>query len=369
MKITQAYIYNFRNLKNIELSFSDGFNVISGRNGHGKTNIMEAIYLLSMPSSFRNGRLTDWIRFGETEASVMLSVENSGLLQKISMFLEDNKRTFDINKKKAKNIAELSKILKVIFFGPDDLRVIKNGPGERRRLMDRAIFRQDPSYLSLSQNYLELVRQRNSLIQDGMYDKKAGVLLDSYEERMVELGCEITNIRREFIDSFSKEVSSYWKSLGDFGRVDMEYRSGYGAIPDSDIQTFAMDRLNQRRRDDQIRGKTSVGPHLDNLNIKFNGMLAKNHASQGQMRGIVTALRIGELILWKKRYGTSPVLMMDDLSSELDQFHYKKIMSAISKYSRQVILTTTNPEFVLNDIRGRVFEVSDGNCVQNQGYE
>lgn len=366
MEIRSLRFYNFRNLHEVSLNLSPGFNVLTGRNGQGKTNVLEGLYLLALPRSFRPGRIQEWIRSGQTQASVQCSVVCRGAEHELAMFFEDGRRWFQLDGKRVDGVAALSEHLKIIFFGPDDLSLVKGGPGERRRYMDRGIYRHGAGYLDRVSDYLEMIRQRNSMLRDLGMGKLPSGLIEAYEERMIELGARITLTRSRFVAELRREVETYWTRLEPItrGRLHLEYKSGYGEaeLPDSlpEMMELAGQALERSRSQDIRRQATGVGPHLDELEISLRGEPARTMASQGQIRSIVAALRLGELLHWKSRNQDPAILMMDDLSSELDPAHFRAIMAAVEEHAGQVILTTTAAEYMLNDHIAAVFLVDDG---------
>jgi DNA replication and repair protein RecF len=366
MHIRAARFFSFRNLAEVRLEFEEGFNVLTGRNGQGKTNILEGLYLLAMPRSFRSGRYADWITTDQERGSVQCNLVTPQGDLALALQLENGRRSWLLDDQKVRGVADLATHLKIVFFGPEDLKLVKGGPGERRRFLDRAIYREDPTHLGRVQEYQELVRQRNALLREFGTGRLPSGLLESYEEQLIRLGAALTAKRVRIATDLGEEIADYWREIGDVtgGALKLSYVSGYGVetggMNVGALLAAAEESLAQARRDDMVRANTSVGPHLDELEIRFNDQPARSHASQGQIRSIAAALRMGELILWRRRKGAAPILMMDDLSSELDQEHYRVIMAGVRTHAGQVILTTTTPEFVLQNTEATLFHVNEG---------
>ncbi len=366
MHIRTARFYCFRNLAEVRLELEDGFNVLAGRNGQGKTNILEGLYLMAMPRSFRPGRFVDWVAAGAEQGSVRCALATQHGDLALALQLENGRRTWLLGDQRVGGVADLAAHLKIVFFGPEDLKLIKGGPGERRRFLDRAVYREDPLHLGRVQEYQDLVKHRNTLLKEFSRGRLPAGLIESYEEQLLRRGAELTATRARLAADLETEVARYWAGVRSVsgGEVTIKYRSGYGIEPEGmDAGTLlaaAEESLARARSDDMARAVTGVGPHLDDLEIRFDERPARSHASQGQIRSLAAALRMGELILWRRRRGEAPILMMDDLSSELDQEHYRVIMEGVRAHAGQVILTTTTPEYVLQNTKAALFRVREG---------
>jgi DNA replication and repair protein RecF len=366
MHIRAARFYSFRNLAEVRLELEDGFNVLAGRNGQGKTNLLEGLYLLAMPLPFRPGRYADWVGAGAEQAAVQCTLATPQGDLGLALQLENGRRSWLLDDRRVRGVADIAAHLKIVFFGPEDLKLVKGSPGERRRYLDRAIYREDPAHLGRVQEYQDLVRQRNSLLKETGYRRPPAGLLESYEEQLLRRGAELTATRGRLAVALAGEVAGYWAGVQPVsgGAVTLTYRSGYGIDPTGmdarGLLAAAEESLARVRREDMTRGVTGVGPHLDDLEIRFDGRPARSHASQGQIRSVAAALRMGELLLWRRRNGVAPILMMDDLSSELDQEHYRVIMAGVRAHAGQVILTTTTPEYVLQNTEATLFHVCEG---------
>lgn len=376
MHIRAARFYSFRNLAEVRLELEDGFNVLAGRNGQGKTNLLEGLYLLAMPLPFRPGRYADWVRAGADQAAVQCTLATPQGDLGLALQLEHGRRSWLVDDRKVRGVADIATHLKIVFFGPEDLKLVKGGPGERRRFLDRAVYREDPAHLGRVQEYHELVRQRNSLLKDVGYGRPpVGGLLESYEEQLLRRGAELTATRGRLAAALAEEVAGYWGGVQPVsgGAVTLTYRSGYGIDPAGmdarALLAAAEESLARSRREDMARAVTGVGPHLDDLEIRFDERPARSHASQGQIRSVAAALRMGELLLWRRRNGVAPILMMDDLSSELDQEHYRVIMAGVRAHAGQVILTTTTPEYVLQNTEATLFHVREGRVERDARQE
>ncbi|MFH1531796.1 MAG: DNA replication and repair protein RecF [Pseudomonadota bacterium] len=366
MFIRTARFFAYRNLAEVRLELEDGFNVFAGRNGQGKTNLLEGLYLLAMPRSFRAGRFADWVMTGAEQGAVQCTLATGHGDLALALQLEGGRRSWFLDDQRVAGVAEIAAHLKIVFFGPEDLKLIKGGPEERRRFLDRAAYREDPAHLERVQVYRELLSQRNTLLREFGIGRLPAGLLESYEEQLIRRGAELTATRARLAADLGAEIAGYWAGVQAVsgGSVTLRYRSGYGFEPEGmDAGTLLAateESLARARAEDMARAGTSVGPHLDDLEIRFDDHPARVHASQGQIRSLAAALRMGELILWRRRQGEAPILMMDDLSSELDRDHYRVIMEGVRAHAGQVILTTTTPKYVLQNTEAALFHVYEG---------
>jgi len=367
MRIRSVRLFSFRNLAEIRLDLDPGFNVLAGRNGQGKTNVLEGLYLLAMPRSFRAGRYEDWVSRDAERGAVQCVLETAHGEMELSLHLENGRRIYLLDNQRVRGVADLAVHLKIVFFGPEDLKLIKGGPGERRRFLDRALYRENPAHLGLVQDYHDLVKQRNALLKEYGRGRLPAGLLESYEEQLVRKGAELTAGRVRIAAAIGEEVARYWEGVQSVsgGVVSLRYLSGYGVEVNEEMTAAgflgaAEEALARVRAEDMARAVTGAGPHLDDLELLFDGRSARSQASQGQIRSLAAALRMGELLLWKRQRGVAPILMMDDLSSELDREHYRVIMAGVQAHAGQVILTTTSPEYVLHDVEAALFQVSEG---------
>lgn len=365
MYITSLRYYNFRNISDLTFEPDAGFNVICGDNGQGKTNLLEGIYLLAMPKSFRKGGISDWIREDQSEASIQCGFFDGKEALQVEMFMEDGHRSFALNGKKTRNVGEISDRMKLVFFGPDDLNIVKGGPQERRRFLDKAIYAYDPGYLGVMQDYLEVVKNRNSVIKDYVLGRLPNGLMESYDEMLVRLGLKICTARLEFLSFFAPEFEAF---CGEFfehenRKIRLKYLQTFGGDEDRTEPDSILEFIARNRAAELGRMCTMFGPHLDDLEILMNGQPARTRASQGQARTISAALRAAELLVWKKRRQEAPVLLLDDLPSELDDHHHRMVMRAMENEAGQVLLTTTSPESVIENRPVKVFFMSNGNLV------
>lgn len=354
MRISELRCVDFRNLGLVHLTPNPRFNILEGHNGQGKTNILEAIYILGALKSFRTSQNSDLVRFGAAQAEIR-GVIDAGEMERIVRVQVGRTRRVWLDGKLSRSLAASLGQLTVVLFAPEDLRITKGSPSGRRRFLDRAIFNRWPSSLVDNKRFEQALKQRNALLKSDGPDS----LLDIFDEQVAEAAARIWDWRQRFLDDYvpifrtSLDEVTGGELTGDIvyeSRVDERTADGYRAA------------LGDSRRRDRARGTTSHGPHVDDLDATLLGRSAKAFASQGQHRSFVLAMKIAEIRLLQESLGHSPVLLLDDVSSELDRGRNERLMSYLTSdaFVGQVFLTTTDREFVRIESNYSVFGVANG---------
>ncbi len=355
MIIKKLELDNFRNYEHLEVSLDQGTNIFYGMNGQGKTNALEAIFLCCTTKSHRKSRDREMIRFGEDEAHLRLLLDKGGVNYRIDMQLSRlKKKTAAVNSQSVRKAADLLGIAKLVLFSPQDLNIIRNSPAERRRFMDMELSQTDRVYLSNLSLYNRVMEERNTLLGNLSSGSGDEGLLDVIDEQLSRYGAEIIKAREEFIGHIRNIIKPLHDSLTG---SDEELRVEY--MPDTGADSFP-DLLKSNRLKD-IKGEyTSRGPHRDDIRFLLNGVNLRNYGSQGQVRTASVALKLSEIELLKNRIHESPILLLDDVLSELDSSRQKYLLSSIGNI--QTIITCTGlDEFIRNRFRlDRVFYVSEG---------
>ena len=341
---------NFRNLENINISPCEGMNVICGENAQGKTNIIEAIWLFCGAKSFRTSKDDNFIKFGAKRAENNLLFKSDGIEKQARLEIE-NKRTAFLNDKKLKNASELAGNFKVIVFSPIDLKLVADGPSTRRKFLDVAIGQLYPSYIGILKNYMRAVTQRNKIIKDYKYDSTLSIMLDVYENEIILNGEKIISYRKRYIEIINEFLPLVYNGIS-AGKEVLETK--YICSCNYDLA----EALKNSRNEDMYSGVTSIGPHRDDLEFKINGISARNFASQGQKRSIALALKLSEAEVIKKNTGECPVILLDDVMSELDPTRQDFILNHIK--DMQSFLTCCDDGNVKNLIAGKKFIIKNG---------
>ncbi|HEY2747466.1 MAG TPA: DNA replication/repair protein RecF [Polyangia bacterium] len=343
MRIHALEARDFRNLAEVLIEPHARFNVLSGDNGQGKTNVLEAIYLLGTLRSFRAGKTEEMVRFGAAQALVRARVEKLGTARLLEVTLAPGHKHARVDGKGAR-ASDYFGGFNVVLFAPEDLRLPKGPPAGRRRFMDRAVWNAHPSYLGEVQTYEKVLRSRNAVLRDGA-GAQGESMLEVYDEQLELAAVPVVTRRRALVEELGPRVQAAFEQVTQTGlRLSIAYET---ELDIADIRRSMGDKLRADRRKDLARGVTSSGPHLDDLALVLDGKPARLYASQGQLRAIVLALKIAEIEFLREKLGDSPVLLLDDVSSELDPKRNQQLFDFLKSVPCQAFITTTHRAHVL----------------------
>lgn len=358
MYLTAHALTNYRNIDALEFFPSRGVNVVSGENGHGKTNLLESIFLLTGARSFRGGKDAALIQQGQAFALIESAFFSEERAQEIRLKISDKGRTAALNKGTEGKAAALVGKLCCVVFSPEHLELVKGAPETRRRFLDTALCQVSPTYLSNIKRYTRLVSQRNSLLKDAQYVGAAFEMLDVYDAQFVETAGIVTQQRRAFVEELLPLAQRNYAAISG-GREEIGFRykstlfSGTGADFDEGLMTLAAARSDELRA-----GFCTVGPHRDDLLLTLDGGDAKVFASQGQQRCMVLALKLAEAELMEIRLSERPILLLDDVLSELDASRQDYLIANLT--DTQAIITSCAPELIADRTDAEVFTMIDG---------
>lgn len=360
-------VRSFRNLERIDASFCERFVVVSGDNGQGKTNLLEAIYVVAALRSFRTSRLADLIRFGAERAVLGARVERDGLERRYDLTIEPHGRRVRLDGKAARPLARYFGAFNVVLFAPEDLQLPRGAPAERRRFLDRAVFNRRADHMATSQDYDKVLRSRNALLREVADGRRggaaAGDLLAVYDEQLAALAARIATARLAYVDELRPRFQAAFDAISRSGiPVDLAYATApeVAAAGEAERAATYARLLVAGRGADLARGVTGVGPHRDDLAFRFAGHDAGAFASQGQLRALVLAWKTAEMDLLAAIHGEDPILLLDDVSSELDPHRNEYLFAYLARRSNQCFITTTHPRFVLVREDRVDHEVRDG---------
>ena len=355
MIIKSIELKNFRNYESLNLMFDSGTNILYGKNAQGKTNILEAAYLSGTTKSHKGSKDKEMIRFGEQEAHIRTTVIKQEKEYQIDMHLKQNRsKGIAINKVPIKKASELFGILNIVFFSPEDLNIIKNGPTERRRFLDSELCQLDKIYLSDLTNYNKILNQRNKLLKDMVYRPDLEETLPIWNLQLLETGKKLISRRQRFVEELGEIVHEiHYRISGEKEDLTLTYE------PSVTVQNFETELERVAARDKKLC-QTSVGPHRDDLLFAISDIDIRKFVSQGQQRTSALSLKLSEIELVKRSIHDTPVLLLDDVLSELDSDRQNFLLNNI--YDTQTMITCTGlDEFVRNRFQiNRVFEVIDG---------
>ena len=362
MKIKQLKLKNYRNYDLLELDFDPSTNILYGDNAQGKTNILESIYMCGTTKSHRGTKDRDMIRFGQEEAHIEAVIDKKGVPFEIDIHLKNNSpKGVAINKMPIRRAIELFGIVNIVFFSPEDLNIIKNGPSERRKFIDLELSQLDKVYLSDLTNYNRIVNQRNKLLKD-VYDRKDLMeTLDIWDLQLVNYGKKIIDRRNKFIVELNEIVGKVHEQLtGGKEHLQIYYEPSVSSM---DFET----NLKKNREKDIRMKSTSVGPHRDDICFMADGLDIRKFGSQGQQRTAALSLKLSEIEIVKKVINDTPILLLDDVLSELDKHRQNYLLDSISDI--QTLITCTGlDDFVNNRFHiNKIMHVDNGKVALPEG--
>ncbi len=347
MKLRRLSLASFRNLQSAEFIPGSRFNIIHGKNAQGKTNILESIYLLGTMKSFRLAKNSELMTWGSALGSVKGIVEHNGVSREIALTLEKAGKKVRLDQKPVAKITDFFGSLNVVIFSPEDIAMVRGMPDGRRKYLDRAVFSGDPSYLFYYHEYYRTLKNRNILLR---YGDDGGLAV--WSEKLAETGCRLMASRLAYLDEIEGFLRDFYKAIAGTGEIaGIAYRphlhkdaSQYQDGRDG----FAAALANSAAEEKRV-GSTVVGPHRDDIDFLLNGKVLKHHASQGEQRSFVLALKMAEIEYIQRRHGDPPVLLLDDITSELDRERNRNLMDFLKSKDMQVFITTTAMENILLD--------------------
>ena len=353
--IESIKLSNFRNYESLELSFDKGTNIFYGDNAQGKTNILESVYLCGTSKSHKGSKDREIIRFEQDEAHIRMMVGKDSMSYKIDMHLRKNKaKGVAINGLPIKKARELLGVVNLVFFSPEDLNIIKNGPAERRRFLDSELCQLDKIYLSDLTTYNKILNQRNKLLKDMVYRPDLKDTLPVWDMQLVETGRKIIRRRKQFVDELNEIVHDiHYRISGEKEDLLLQYEPSIEDI-------FFEDELSRVKERDMRQCMTSVGPHRDDLLFSIGEVDIRKFGSQGQQRTSALSLKLSEIELVKRSIHDTPVLLLDDVLSELDSNRQNYLLNSI--HDTQTLITCTGlDEFVKNRFQiNKIFKVVQG---------
>ncbi len=354
MRILALRVHGVRNLEPLLLEPAPRFNVFHGDNGQGKTNLLETIYVIAALRSFRTARLADVIRFGSEAAQISARVERGGLERHYELTVEPHARRARIDGKATRPLSRYFGELNAVLFAPEDLQLPRGAPAERRRFLDRAVFHRHSAYMTLAQDHDKVLRSRNALLRDASAGQRSprglDPQLDVYDEQLATLAAAITEARLRYLDELRPRFVAAFETIARAGvAADLRYVGAPEIVEaPADARGAVIHRLlvGSRARD-LARGSTSIGPHRDDLTFAFGGRDGGAFASQGQLRALVLAWKTSELDLLTEVHGEAPILLLDDVSSELDPQRNRYLFDFLAERGSQCFITTTHSKHVL----------------------
>ena len=362
MIVTSIKLNQFRNYEALALQPHERLTALVGQNAQGKTNIVEAVYLLATGRSHRTSRDGELIQWGKEGAYLRIDVRRS-IEHRLEMrIVRGGRKQIKKDGAPLRRMGELMGCLNVVMFSPEDLRLVKDGPGERRRFMDVLLCQIRPAYFYALSNYQRALSQRNALLKEVGFKKQGEEVLEVWEEQLARSGALICLHRAQLMElllPLAQEM--HGRVSGGREELSVQYEPNVSASTLEDCVEALLEALRRERPDDLRRGLTGKGPHRDDISLRLNGCDLRAFGSQGQQRTAALALKLAELQAMERDTGHSPVLLLDDVMSELDETRQSLLLRSIEKY--QTILTCTQlPEGAF----GAIYEVTEGSVKKKE---
>lgn len=355
MYIQSLELKNYRNYENLAINFDSGITILYGDNAQGKTNILEAVYLSGTTKSHRGTKDRDIIRFGEDESHIRLILTKHDVNHKIDMHLRKNKsKGVAIDGQSIKKSGELFGIIHMIFFSPEDLGIVKNGPSERRRFMNLELCQLNKLYYYNYINYNKALEQRNTLLKQISFNKKLEDTLDMWDEYLMDYGKCLIEGREEFIRELNDIVKDIHAHLtGKKESIQIVYEKN------TSVDDYA-NLMKSKRKTDLKYQSTQVGPHRDDICFLINDIDVRKYGSQGQQRTAALSLKLAEIELVKKMIHDTPILLLDDVMSELDHNRKNYLLDSI-KDIQTIVTCTGYDDFIKSRLKiNKIYKVTNG---------
>lgn len=357
MLIKNLRIENFRNFNFESVEFSDKVNIFYGKNGQGKTNLLEAVNYFTNGKSCRNNmKEKDVVKFGEAGFSLAAEFELKKEGQPVRNIYEKidfkSKKSIYINGQPIEKLSDILGLVDTVLFMPGDLNYVLGAPADRRSYVDSFLSKNRPGYFKLLSSYIYVLKQKNNILKEHRESEQLSI----YNEKLCEYGAKICEIRDNFIKVFSEYVSKIYSDISEHNEnVEFIYKPSIEKYFEKDAFISA---LNENREKELILGTSLKGPHRDDIIINMSGKLAKFFASQGQLRSIVLAMKIAEAEIIKDTKGEYPIILLDDVFSELDSQRREFLLKNLE--GKQVIITLTNADIAKTFSGAKYFEIENG---------
>ena len=364
MKVEWLEAENFRNLTQLRLEADESVNVIHGRNAQGKTNLVECIWMFTGGRSFRGAKDSELIRIGEQGSRMKLGFYAQERSQQAEIRIEE-KRSASLNGVSLKSAAALSENFSAVIFSPVHLDLIKGPPAMRRRFLDAALCGLKPGYAAALSKYNRALKQRAALLRDLPYHSELYDMLDIWDDRLSSFGAAVIHTRLSYIRGLNGICIPVYRDIsGGREKLELTYECS-GGIRDAgreELRDQLSEALKRLRREDMASGTTGAGPHRDDLGISISGLAARTYASQGQQRSAAFALKLGEAGIIQTMTGEQPVMLLDDVLSELDDARQAYVLNRIE--GSQVFITCCDPSGLLRLSGGTSFHMEGGRIVE-----
>lgn len=370
MYVNSIKLINFRNYSGIKINLNKKVNILLGENGQGKTNLLESIYISSTGRSFRSNKDKEIISIDKEAGYIGVELIKDDIKKFIELKLDIRKpKRIKINGVEQDKVSDLEGVLKVVVFSPEDLKIIKEGPSYRRNFLDNEISQIKPIYKNILNDYNRVLTQRNNLLKIIQFDSNKKKMLSVWNHQLVEFGTKIILLRKAFIDRLSPISKEIHQSItSGMENLDIYYSPPFNIlnISKEEIIEKYNKLLSENEVEDIEKGTTKIGPHRDDIKINIDGKDTRIFGSQGQQRTAALSLKLAEVKLIKEETEDYPVLLLDDVFSELDVNRRKYLISAFKDV--QTIITSTEDIDIeeIDKFHKRIYYIKDGNILYSK---
>lgn len=365
MYVNRLVLKDFRNIKSIDISPCRGVNIIHGENAQGKTNLVEGLWMFTGQRSFRRAKERELIRFGQNRASLDLEFFGGGRQQYADITLGE-KKSMTLNGVPLSGASELAGQFYAVVFSPEHLTLIKDGPAERRRFLDDAISQLMPRYSSHLLVLARVLSQRAALLSDMQRCAGLESLLDMWDEQLAKVSAAIIKARLRYCQLLREHAEGIYRGISS-GRESFEIfyaPSTEGLCGESGDTEIMLAALRQSRAEDIKNAANTIGPHRDDIEINLDGISARMYGSQGQQRSCTLALKLAQCEIIKESTGSMPVVILDDVLSELDKLRRDYLLAGME--GRQVFITCCDTEYFVCASEAAIFNISGGSVQQQE---
>ena len=365
MKLKRINLLNFRNCSNINIEFNEGMNIFIGNNAQGKTNILEAITILALTKSHRVGVNPNIIKFNKNKAQIKGTVKNNKIISKLEINITADEKILKINQSNIRKVADYISKLNVIVFTPDDLEVIKGSPNIRRNLLNIQLSQISKLYLNTYNEYNKLLKTRNEylkiLFNNSIADKN---YLDIITDKLIEKAIIIYKKRKEYIDLINSDIADFYRDITGISGLKVIYLPNIiiDNFDDENLKKILKSVFSKNYSKELNYGMTMYGPHRDDFYFELDSNDLKFFGSQGQQKLAVLSYKLSEISIFTNFCGTEPLLLLDDIFSELDIKKRNKLLKFVSESNVQSIITTTDLKNISKKYleNAYVYEVKNG---------
>lgn len=358
MYIKELKIRNFRNYSAVNVCFNKNVNILYGDNAQGKTNLLESIYLLAITKSHREFIDNNLIKEGTTEASIDGVIYKNKIATRLGVVINENKKKLMVDNDEIKKVSDYISNFNIIIFYPEDLEIIKGFPSVRRKFLNLEISQIHNSYFKVLLDYNRLLKIRNNLLRREKIDLN---YFETINEYFIDKAVFIYRARKKFIDKINEESARVYNLLTGETGFRISYESGISDYNDQELREFLKTRINENHKKERKIGVSLVGPHRDDIQFFLNELNIRDYGSQGQQRIAVLTTKLSEIEMFKNSKKETPVLLLDDVFSELDKKKRQRLVKFI-KHNMQSIITTTDIKNIDEKIldKAKIIEIKAG---------